>query len=118
MNTKSRHDDDSLKSVRQEIILELIKDKSISSQKQLENELKAIGVSCTQATLSRDITELNLAKKPNADGTRCYVPMWDTAVSYSDIVGALAQIESQLISLCCGVKRLRSVLEIFDKQKL
>ena len=118
MNTKSRRDDDSLKSVRQEIILELVKDRHITAQKQLENELKALGVNCTQATLSRDINELRLVKKKNADGIRCYVPDDSPAVAYADIVSALVQIESQLTNLCGGVKRLRNVLETFEDQKL
>ena len=52
------------KSFRQGQILKLIRAKSISTQDDLAQELKALGVAATQVTLSRDIRELGLAKTP------------------------------------------------------
>jgi transcriptional regulator of arginine metabolism len=56
------------KSFRQGQILKLIRAKSISTQDELAQELKALGIAATQVTLSRDIRELGLAKTP--DGYR------------------------------------------------
>ena len=47
---------------RQEAIRQIIRDKSIRTQRALVEELQAMGFSCTQATVSRDITEMGLRK--------------------------------------------------------
>jgi len=52
------------KSFRQGQIVKLIRAKSISTQDDLAQELKKLGISATQVTLSRDIHELGLAKTP------------------------------------------------------
>lgn len=49
---------------RQEAIRQIIRDKSIRTQRALVEELQAQGFSCTQATVSRDITEMGLRKLP------------------------------------------------------
>jgi transcriptional regulator of arginine metabolism len=52
------------KSFRQGQIVKLIRAKSISTQDDLAQELKKLGITATQVTLSRDIHELGLAKTP------------------------------------------------------
>ena len=52
------------KSFRQGQILKLVHAKSIYTQDELAQELKKLGVTATQVTLSRDIRELGLAKTP------------------------------------------------------
>ena len=52
------------KSFRQGQILKLIRAKSISTQDELAQELKKVGIAATQVTLSRDIRDLGLAKTP------------------------------------------------------
>jgi len=52
---------------RQAIIRELVETEPITSQEQLRERLRARGVVATQATLSRDIRDLGLVKRP-ADG--------------------------------------------------
>lgn len=49
---------------RQEAIREIVRNKSIGTQKALVAELEAAGFSCTQATVSRDITDMGLTKLP------------------------------------------------------
>lgn len=49
---------------RQGQILKLIRTKSIHTQDDLAQELKRLGLTATQVTLSRDIRELGLAKTP------------------------------------------------------
>ena len=51
-----------MKSERQNKIIELITQNSIGTQEELAEALKQAGFSVTQATVSRDIRELNLTK--------------------------------------------------------
>ena len=62
-----------MKAKRQEIILEIIANQAIETQNQLQEALENRGIGTTQATLSRDIKELNLSKKTNANGKSVYV---------------------------------------------
>jgi len=52
------------KSYRQGQILKLIRGSNISTQEDLAQALKAVGVDATQVTLSRDIREIGLVKTP------------------------------------------------------
>jgi transcriptional regulator of arginine metabolism len=60
------------KSFRQGQILKLIRSKAISTQEELAQELKTVGITATQVTLSRDIRDLGLSKTP--EGYRQLVP--------------------------------------------
>jgi transcriptional regulator of arginine metabolism len=57
-----------MKSFRQAQVLELIGKEPITSQEQLRERLRALGIEVTQATLSRDIRNLGLVKAA-ADGS-------------------------------------------------
>ena len=57
-----------MKKNRQEAIIELIQQYPIETQEELLSRLNQIGFKTTQATISRDIRELALIKKPDADG--------------------------------------------------
>lgn len=61
-----------MKTDRHSKILELIKDNSISTQEELALALNNAGYNVTQATVSRDIRELNLTKT-TTDGIPKYV---------------------------------------------
>lgn len=61
-----------MKALRQLKILELIRQKPIETQEELASELNRAGYSVTQATVSRDIKELNLIKVPTGDGRYRY----------------------------------------------
>ena len=52
------------KNYRHGQILKLIRSKNIHTQDELAQELRKLGVSATQVTLSRDIRELRLVKTP------------------------------------------------------
>ena len=56
-----------MKKNRQEAIIELIQQYPIETQEELLSRLNQIGFKTTQATISRDIRELALIKKPDAD---------------------------------------------------
>lgn len=54
---------------RHKTILKIIEDNRINTQEQLVKELENIGVIVTQATVSRDIKELNLTKNHSLEGS-------------------------------------------------
>ena len=53
-----------MKSTRQEDIIRIITSREIETQEELAGELRALGYTVTQATVSRDIRELHLIKAP------------------------------------------------------
>ena len=56
-----------MKGHRQSAILEIVDREAITSQEQLRERLRAVGIVATQATLSRDVRDLGLIKRA-ADG--------------------------------------------------
>ena len=67
-----------LKRLRQRAIRQLIASRPVGSQRELVDALTAQGFDVTQATVSRDITELGLLKAPRRDG-HLYVSPEDVA---------------------------------------
>ena len=61
-----------MKNDRQSKILEIIKSEAIETQEQLQQKLSAMGIACTQATISRDIKQLHLIKEPIGQGKYRY----------------------------------------------
>ena len=53
-----------MKSHRQAAILDIIEREAVTSQEQLRDKLRARGVEATQATISRDVRDLRLIKRP------------------------------------------------------
>lgn len=73
-----------MKTKRQRKIIELITDYNIETQEELANLLIENGFAVTQATVSRDIRELNLTKIPvNGGGQKYVVPAHGTMTSGS-----------------------------------
>lgn len=78
------------KRTRQQAILDIVTTKRISSQAALADELKKHEVEVTQATLSRDIAELNLVKSKEG-----YARPEDAAATrgaFPDPVGTLRRL--------------------------
>jgi transcriptional regulator of arginine metabolism len=63
-----------LKRLRQRAIRQLVLERSVSSQREVVDALNALGFAVTQATVSRDITELGLHKAARSDGHVYVVP--------------------------------------------
>jgi transcriptional regulator of arginine metabolism len=63
-----------MKPQRHAAILKIVRSETVPSQEQLRARLKAEGYDVTQATLSRDIRELGLAKVAAPDGGSHYAP--------------------------------------------
>jgi len=61
------------KKERQKIIVSLINDEEISTQDELVDKLRSRGLKVTQATVSRDIKELNISKINNDSTFHKYV---------------------------------------------
>lgn len=62
-----------MKKKRHAEILEIIKNNCIENQEMLQQMLLERGYDVTQATISRDINELNLEKAVSSDGISCYM---------------------------------------------
>ncbi len=58
---------------RQKLIADLIEEGRITSQNQLKGMLKKEGISITQATLSRDLTEIGASKKRDSNNNLKYI---------------------------------------------
>lgn len=61
-----------MKNDRQSKILEIIEREPIDTQEQLQQRLQEQGITCTQATISRDIKQLHLIKEPIGQGKYRY----------------------------------------------
>ena len=61
-----------MKNERQEKILAIIAASAIETQEQLIASLRKEGISCTQATISRDIKQLRIIKELGPDGVYRY----------------------------------------------
>ena len=62
-----------MKNKRHEAILEIIQQKNIATQEELQKELCTRGFAVTQATVSRDIRRLRLMKQQVSGGRNIYV---------------------------------------------
>ena len=81
-----------LKRLRQRAIRQLITSRPVASQRELVDELTAQGFDVTQATVSRDITELGLLKAPRGNG-HAYVSPEDIASLASAVAAAVGSDE-------------------------
>ncbi|MDE6879851.1 MAG: arginine repressor [Oscillospiraceae bacterium] len=61
-----------MKNDRQTKILEIISQEAIDTQELLQQRLQQQGITCTQATISRDIKQLHLVKEPVGQGRYRY----------------------------------------------
>ena len=69
-----------MKSVRQSAIMQIISTDDIETQQQLIEALGRMGISSTQATLSRDIKELHLVKELTKHGKYRYASAYKAEV--------------------------------------
>ena len=84
-----------MKSKRQEEILRLIGEQDIETQEQMLEGLRACGIRATQATISRDIKELNLVKQPAGNGVYRYVVSQTARQPHHNYAGRLHNIFCQ-----------------------
>lgn len=61
-----------MKNYRHQKIMEIIQSNEVETQEELASLLSDAGFSVTQATVSRDIKQLNLSKVTSKSGRQCY----------------------------------------------
>lgn len=88
-----------LKSRRQAEILRIIRDQDIETQEQMLYQLDRRGIRATQATISRDIKELNLVKQPGKGGNYRYVASGPKPAEHS-FAGRLKNIFKEGVASC------------------
>src|SRR5215216_541375 len=91
------------KQARQAAILDLIAEHVVGSQEELRQLLLARGMDVTQATLSRDLRDLHLARVSEVSGVRYVLP---EALAADDDKPLLATLLPQLFSEVDGVGEL------------
>jgi transcriptional regulator of arginine metabolism len=89
-----------MKNKRHDAILEIIRIKDISTQEELQKELSARGFEVTQATVSRDIRRLHLAKRQIPQGKSIYViPSRNSTENTQDKERFLRVLQDSVISV-------------------
>ena len=74
-----------MKNNRQALILEIIAAENIETQEELLQQLQLRGITCTQATISRDIKAMHLVKEPFGKGRYRYaVSQHKTKLNFED----------------------------------
>lgn len=73
-----------MKNFRHQKIMEIIQSNSVETQEELAELLNKQGFPVTQATVSRDIKQLQLRKVPAANGRQCYAPNVKTGPLIND----------------------------------
>jgi len=91
------------KQARQAAILDLVAEHVVGSQEELRQLLLARGMDVTQATLSRDLRDLHLARISEAGGARYVLP---ESLAPEDDKPLLAALLPQLFSRVDGVGEL------------
>jgi transcriptional regulator of arginine metabolism len=93
-----------MKARRQAVILELVDRDALHTQEQLRRRLHQRGFEATQATISRDITELGLVKRAG-DGA-----YQRSGVDASNPGTALVALERAAAEFLCRVDRVQQLL--------
>jgi transcriptional regulator of arginine metabolism len=91
------------KRMRQAAILDLIASHVVGSQEELRQLLLGRGMDVTQATLSRDLRDLHLARISESGGSRYVLP---ESLASDDYKPLLANLLPQLFSRVDGVGEL------------
>lgn len=88
------------KSARQQRIIEVLSQRDIHSQPELADVLRSDGLQVTQATLSRDLVELDAIKVRNAAGTLVYAVPSEGGDRAPQPAQESAAAEQRLARLC------------------
>jgi transcriptional regulator of arginine metabolism len=92
-----------MKTQRHAAILRIVRQETVGSQEQLRERLKAEGYDVTQATLSRDIRELGLAKVAAPDGASHYAAAPDGSPGGGGVRPHLEQLLPTMLVSAEGV---------------
>jgi len=115
-----------MKAYRQSLVLELVDREPITSQEQLRDKLVSRGIEVTQATLSRDIRDLGLVKRPSDGAYRRSAPGENTsAVDHTaalrrTVASSLKRFDvvQQLVVLRTEYAQAHPLAEAIDRAQL
>ena len=90
-----------MKQNRHQKIAELVSRYEIETQEELAEKLKEAGFTVTQATISRDIRQMNLSKLPTGNGRQKYVAVAAAldAIHFGEVVGCIAGDDTIMIAV-------------------
>ncbi len=107
-----------IKKERQNIIVDIVMNNDISTQEMLKEYLEKRSISVTQATLSRDINELNLKKE--SDGVYKYIPpikeLMDCPTILKDSVRDIVYAMNTIV-LKCHTGMAQAACAMLDKME-
>ena len=107
-----------MKKKRQDKILEIIEKEQVTTQEMLKKLLDNEGISVTQATLSRDINELDLKKQASPSGASIYVrqprPDIDLSPIFKDSVYDV-EYSMNMVVIKCSTGMAQAVCATLDK---
>ncbi len=107
-----------MKKKRQDKILEIIEKEQVTTQEMLKKLLDNEGISVTQATLSRDINELDLKKQASPSGASIYVrqprPDIDLSPIFKDSVYDV-EYSMNMAVIKCSTGMAQAVCATLDK---
>lgn len=105
------------KQQRQASIRQIISQRTIGSQEDLSEALREAGVEVTQATLSRDLKEMGIARVGTADGSRYIIPQGSEEIRLRSFLSyEIVSIESNetLVVIRTLAGRAQGVAELID----
>lgn len=110
-----------MKQARQRMILELIEEQAIDKQEKLLEHLCGAGFAVTQATVSRDIRELQLVKAADGNGNYRYIVSGrpDKLKRFEMIFGeAVNDIDyaGNIVMVKCFTGMANAACELFDSE--
>lgn len=109
-----------MKSKRQDKILEIIEKHMVSTQEMLKEYLEMEGITVTQATLSRDINELDLKKQMSSSGISVYVklpkPEFSCPPIFKDSVADIRYAMNTVV-IKCSTGMAQAVCATLDKME-
>ncbi len=86
---------ENIKDKRRQLILQILEKQIPSTQTELVGELAKMGIKVTQATLSRDLTQIGAVRVPHPEGARYQLP--------DEPIAARRQIvPSQVLAIECN----------------
>ena len=94
-----------MKSKRQAEILRIITEQEIETQEELLENLRRCGIHATQATISRDIKEMNLVKQPADGGAYRYAASVEPSVRQA-FAGRLRDIFREGVTSCDAAQNI------------
>ncbi len=88
---------ENIKDKRRHLILQILQKQSLNTQEELVRELGKMGITVTQATLSRDLAQIGAVRVPHPDGARYQLPAEPVATRRQIIPSQILAIESNEI---------------------